>query len=155
MGIAYEIAIEPSKDYDIIELQENTLDVETYLSLRKAVNWRKLTVNQAKMAVNNCLYNVVAYLDGEPVGMGRIVGDGAGICYIQDLIVVPNMHGKKIGSMIITRLIDYVKSITEEGSTMMLDLMSALGRDTFYEKFGFISRPNDNLGPGMIQYITK
>ena len=156
MGIAYEIEIkEAYKDSNNIEIQENILDVDTYLKLRDAVNWRKLTKRQAEMAVNNCLYSVVAYLDDEPVGMGRVVGDGAVICYIQDLIVVPNMHGKGIGTKIIIELIDYVKSITEEGSTMMLDLMSAVGRDTFYEKFGFISRPNSKLGPGMIQYIIK
>jgi hypothetical protein len=31
--------------------------------------------------------------------------------------------------------------------------MCAKGRETFYEKHGFVARPTDALGPGMIQYL--
>ena len=37
-------------------------------------------------ALKNSLYVVAAYADDRIVGMGRIVGDGAVICYIQDII---------------------------------------------------------------------
>ena len=85
--------------------------------------------------------------------MGRIVGDGAVISYIQDLIIIPEYQGKHIGSMLIEKLIEYVNSITINNSRMMLCLMCAKGREIFYEKHGFIARPTDVLGPGMIQYI--
>jgi len=91
--------------------------------------------------------------NGYILGMGRIVGDGAVICYIQDLVVIPEAQGKGVGSMIINALIDYVKSIKDEGSTMMLCLMCAKGREPFYEKHSFIARPTEALGPGMIQYL--
>ena len=71
----------------MLEIRENTLDVDTYLALRKRVGWNRLSDRQAMQAVNNCLYNLCAYIDGEPVGMGRIVGDGAVISYVQDLVV--------------------------------------------------------------------
>ena len=51
------------------------------------------------------------------------------------------------------KLIAYVDSIREEETEMMLCLMCAKGREKFYEKLGFIARPTDMLGPGMIQYI--
>ena len=85
--------------------------------------------------------------------MGRIVGDGAVVCYIQDLIVLPDMQGKNIGSLLIKRLIAFVNELREENTTLMLCLMCAKGREKFYEKHGFIARPNDMLGPGMIQYL--
>ena len=87
------------------------------------------------------------------VGMGRIVGDGAVICYIQDLIVIPEYQHKGVGSLVIKALIKYVESLQETGSQMMLCLMCAKGRESFYEKHGFIARPTSNLGPGMIQYL--
>ena len=31
-------------------------------------------------------------------------------------------------------------------------LGASKGKESFYEKFGFISRPNEDLGPGMILY---
>lgn len=138
----------------MIKLIENSISVEEYFYLRDKVNWKRLTQRQAELALKNCLFNVKAVDEnGNVVGMGRIVGDGAVISYIQDLIVVPEAQGKKTGSLIIQRLIDYVKSIREEESTMMLCLMCAKGREPFYIKHGFMERPNDNLGPGMIQYI--
>lgn len=137
----------------MFKLVKNTIDVDTYLELRQKVGWKKLTRKQAEMALSNSLITVLAVEDDEPIGMGRIVGDGAVISYIQDLIVVPSVQKKGIGSAIIKELISFVDSITMEDSEMMLCLMCAKGREAFYEKHSFIARPNDNLGPGMIQYI--
>lgn len=139
----------------MIELKENVLDTNTYLSLRKKVGWLELSDNQASKAISNCLFNVCAYMDGEPVGMGRVVGDGAVISYIQDLVVVPSAQGNGVGSMILNRLKEYVESITEDGTRMMLCLMCAKGREEFYLKHGFTARPTDKLGPGMIIYLSK
>ena len=67
----------------MITFKENELNVDTYLALRESVNWKKLSIEQAQKALDNSLYIICAY-DGErPVGMGRIVGDGAVICYVQ------------------------------------------------------------------------
>jgi len=132
---------------------ENNLTVEQYLHLRRQVRWKPLAPQQAQKALDNSLYVLSAYHDGELVGMGRLVGDGAVICYIQDLIVVPNIQAHGIGSMIIERLMAYAASLGFPGTTMMLDLMCAKGREKFYQKHGFIARPTDELGPGMIQYL--
>ena len=77
------------------------------------------------------------------------------VCYIQDLIVIPQVQAQGIGSQIIQKLKAYVESLREEESTMMLCLMCAKGREPFYEKHGFMQRPTDALGPGMIQYLTE
>ena len=51
--------------------------------------------------------------------------------------------------------VKYVEDLCEEGTEIMLDLMCAVGREPFYHKHEFISRPTDKLGPGMIRYIRK
>ncbi|MBE5952820.1 MAG: GNAT family N-acetyltransferase [Lachnospiraceae bacterium] len=138
----------------MITLVENAISIDEYLYLREQVGWAQLSDRQAQLALENCLYNIKAVDDnGYILGMGRIVGDGAVICYIQDLVVIPEAQGKGVGSLIIDALIDYAKAIKEEGTTMMLCLMCAKGREPFYEKHKFISRPTDSLGPGMIQYL--
>lgn len=139
----------------MIILEENKLDLETYLELRKSVSWKILSKNQAEMALKNSLYTVCAYEDGRPVGMGRIVGDGVVIDYIQDLVVRPDVQGKGVGRLIIEKLISYVKTTKLPDTEIMLCLMCAKGREDFYKKFNFIARPTDALGPGMIQYINK
>lgn len=139
----------------MFELREDVLDVDTYLMLRDTVGWKKLTYEQAEQALENSIKTLVAYEDGRPVGMGRIVGDGVVICYIQDLVVSPKSQGNCVGGEILERLIAYVKNITLEGTEMMLCLMCAKGRENFYSHHNFIARPTDSLGPGMIQYISK
>ncbi len=134
-------------------LKENRLDIDTYLNLRKTVNWKILTREQAEKAIQGSLFTVVAIDDGQPVGMGRIVGDGAVICYIQDLIVIPEYQRSGVGQQIMECLINYVKESKLPGTEIMLDLMCAVGREAFYKKNGFIARPTEKLGPGMIMYI--
>ena len=137
----------------MIEIVENKLDVETYLDIRASVHWKVLRKEQAEKALNNSLYTVMAVENGKTIGMGRIVGDGAVICYIQDFVVRPEYQGTSIGRKMMERLIAHVEELRMDLSEMMLCLMCAKGREQFYEKFGFIGRPTENLGPGMIQYL--
>lgn len=137
----------------MITIRNNTIHVQDYLTIRACVGWRVLLEEQAVKALQNSLLVVGAY-DGEQlVGMGRIVGDGAVICYVQDLIVLPEYQRKGVGSKVLGALIDYVEGLRIDGSQMMLCLMCAKGRESFYEKNGFIARPTNELGPGMIQYL--
>ena len=138
-----------------MEIREDVRDVGVYLYLREQVGWRELTREQAQMALNHSAKIFTVYDEEKPIGMGRVVSDMAVVSYIQDLIVIPEYQSLRIGSMLIDHIIDYVESITIPGSRMMLDLMCAKGREGFYKKHGFIARPNDDLGPGMIQYIQK
>ena len=137
----------------MIEIVENKLDVETYLDIRASVHWKVLRKEQAEKALNNSLYTVMAVENGKTIGMGRIVGDGAVICYIQDFVVRPEYQGTSIGRKMMERLIAHVEELRMDQSEMRLCLMCAKGREQFYEKFGFIGRPTENLGPGMIQYL--
>lgn len=136
-----------------IELWENRITAAEYLQLRSEVHWKQLSCEQAQLALENSLYILGAYENGQLVGMGRIVGDGAVICYIQDLIISPKFQGKGLGSVLLQTLKSYVESLREPGTEMMLDLMCAKGREAFYEKHGFLARPTDTLGPGMILYL--
>ena len=137
----------------MITIKENSLDTDTYLGLRAAVKWKLLGREQADTALKNSLFTVCVYDNDKPVGMGRIVGDGVVIDYIQDLVVTPDMQGRGIGRIVIDRLIKYVRETKLPDTEIMLCLMCAKGREEFYKKFDFIARPTENLGPGMIQYI--
>lgn len=137
----------------MVQYVEDQLDIDTYLELRKAVEFRPLTRDQARKALNNSLYILTAFQNGRAVGMGRIVGDGAVICYVQDLIIRPEVQGQGIGGTILQNLKDFVLRLGYPGTTMMLCLMCAKGREEFYKKYGFIARPTEDLGPGMITYL--
>ncbi|MDD6843957.1 MAG: GNAT family N-acetyltransferase [Clostridia bacterium] len=139
----------------MIIFKEDFRNVDTYLSLREQVGWIKLDINQAQKALDNSLAVITVFDGDKAVGMGRIVGDQSVISYIQDLIIIPEYQGKSIGSQLLNRLIAIVDDMTVPGTRMMLCLMCAKGREKFYMKHGFIARPTESLGPGMIQYIEK
>ena len=82
-----------------------------------------------------------------------MVGDGAVICYIQDLVVHPSYQKLGVGQALMERLVRHADEIKLQGTELMLCLMCAKGREGFYEKYGFIARPTENLGPGMIMYL--
>lgn len=138
-----------------MEILEDKLTVDIYMDLRKKVDWIELNRDQAEKALNNSLKTFTVMEDGKAIGMGRLVGDGAVVTYIQDLVVDPEYQSKRIGSKLIDCIINYVNQHLYEGSRMMLCLMCAKGREDFYRKHGFTERPTDDLGPGMIQYVSK
>ena len=138
---------------EMIVIKENQITLEEYLAIRDSVHWKILSGSQADKALANSLYIVGAYEDERLVGMGRIVGDGAVICYVQDLIVHPDYQKRGVGSMVLSTLVRFVEGLREENTEMMLCLMCAKGREKFYEKHGFLARPTETLGPGMIQYL--
>lgn len=137
----------------MITIMKNVLSVNQYLDLRESVGWKKLTLTQAENALKNSIITITAFDGEKSVGMGRIVGDGVVIDYIQDLVVKPEYQRKNIGEKILNELVQYVKESKLDDTEIMLCLMCAKGRENFYSKFNFISRPTDQLGPGMIQYI--
>lgn len=87
----------------------------------------------------------------ELLGFGRVVGDGVLYFYVQDVIVVRGARGKGVGRLIMGRLMVRLREIAPAGAT--IGLMSAAGKEGFYERFGFVTRPSDAHGAGMTQFM--
>ena len=136
-----------------IEYLENTLTAETLASFRNQAGWGSASVAQTQKALQNTLYSVTASNEGQVVGIGRLVGDGALIWYIQDLIVLPDYQGKGIGSALVQKMRHYVENSSVENTTTTIGLMAAKGKEPFYEKLGFHVRPNKDQGAGMVMRI--
>jgi hypothetical protein len=55
----------------------------------------------------------------------------------------------------VKQLVSYLKNHMKPGWGISVDLMAAAGKERFYEKLGFTSRPRNNRGPGMDMWITE
>jgi GNAT superfamily N-acetyltransferase len=88
-------------------------------------------------------YAVCARRDGEIVGTGLVLSDGALHALIVDVIVLPEMRGRGIGAEIMKRLVARCRA----AGVLQIQLFSARGKRGFYERLGFVARPED--GPGM------
>ena len=129
------------------------ISVTDYNDLRKSVDFITIRENRAQTALNNALYKVIAYDGDRPVGMTRVVGDGGYVYFICDVIVRPSYQSQGLGRRLIETTLAWLESQVEPGETIMVNLMSAMGKEKFYEKLGFHTRPFGNHGAGMSRWI--
>jgi len=133
-----------------IVLLENKLTAEQFCNLEEAVGFGRPNIRQSEMAIENSIYSLSVNIEGEVVGMGRLVGDGARIFYIQDVCVKPEFQRKGIGKLIVEKLLDYIKDNSIPNSRVTVGLMAAKGKEEFYQRLGFRIRPNEKEGNGMM-----
>ncbi|MDE6747933.1 MAG: GNAT family N-acetyltransferase [Lachnospiraceae bacterium] len=120
-----------------VKLVDNILQAEDFVRLRIEAGFVEIPVEHARKALQNGLLNVSAIYNGELVGMGRLVGDGAMYWYLQEIIILPNFQRKGIGTMIVNHLIDYAKANSVTGKFTTIGGVSAKGKEPFYMKMGF------------------
>ena len=125
---------------------------EEFNYLTDSVGWgiRKNAIIEE--ALKNTLYSLCVYDNYKLIGYGRIIGDKTIFLYIQDVMVIPEYQNKHIGTGIIENLLKKVNEYKKINPNIRTYLGASKGTEYFYKKFGFISRPNDDLGAGMILY---
>lgn len=126
-------------------LVENQLSANDFIRLKIAAGFRNRPIDQVEKALENDLLDVVAIVNNEVVGMGRIVGDGVMYWYLQEIIVLPEYQGKGIGTGIVNYLLEYIKKHTEDETFTSVGLTAAEGKTSFYERFGFQNSRGMNL----------
>lgn len=137
-----------------VNILKEQISVEDYMNLREIVGWgNPENIEAIKRGLKNTLYSICIEVEEQIIGYGRVVGDGGFTFYIQDIIVLPSYQRLGLGNTIMTELMEYITSTYPPGSS--IGLMSAKGKEDFYKKFGFMERPNESYGAGMIQYLTK
>lgn len=134
----------------MIKLKENVNNVQEFNLLYDLVGWGSYDDEISKKALANTYYSVSIYDDETIIGYGRLIGDGICFMYIHDVMVRPNYQNKKIGTMIMNKLLDKIKTIGRENPDLRVYLGASKGKEEFYEKFGFVKRIDANLGYGMI-----
>lgn len=130
------------------------ITIEDYNQLRLSVDFIEICPNRARIALANSLYKVIALEGDKPVGMARVVGDGGYVYFICDVIVNPSCQSQGLGRRLIENVLSWLESQVEPEETIMVNLMSAMNKEAFYEKLGFHRRPFGNHGSGMSRWIT-
>ena len=128
-------------------LIEKLPNAEEYNMLRETTDWGTYAEDFIQQYLANSLFCVCAMAGDNCVGMARVVGDGGLVFYIQDVIVVPEYQSRGIGTQMVAAVMRYIRSIAVQNT--MIGLMAAKGKESFYEKSGFVTRPNGKYGAGM------
>lgn len=138
-----------------IEFIDEAPTLEEYKEMRRAVNFMVLSDRIASNALNNAYHITTVRDNGRAIGMIRVLSDGSYANFITDVMVIPEYQGRGIGTQMMQRTMDFMKSTLLPGETIVLYLMSAIGREPFYKQFGFKTRPNEVWGAGMSQWLTR
>ncbi len=133
-----------------IRIKENNKNVQEFNLLYDSVGWGAYDKNISKKALDNTYYSVSIYDDDKIIGYGRLIGDAICFMYIHDIMVIPEYQNKKIGTIIMNKLLGKVDEIKKENPDLRVYLGATKGKEEFYEKFGFVKRIDANLGYGMV-----
>lgn len=115
---------------------------QEFMQIRAELGLPAIPFALAARALRDDLFDVVVLLDGEtPVACCRIIGDGALTFYVQDLLVVPKMQRKGIGTKALGLILGHLATIAPAGA--FVGLVAAPGTEGFFAKHGFAARPAD------------
>ncbi|UDM81088.1 GNAT family N-acetyltransferase [Vagococcus fluvialis] len=122
----------------MIHYKENyQIDKSDLEKLYSSVGWAAYTKNLEvlEQAINHSLQVISAWNEDELVGLIRVIGDGFTIIYVQDILVHPDYQDKKIGTELMTKILDNYPEVRQK----VLLTEDAPDVRHFYEKFGFTS----------------
>ena len=127
----------------------HALSAEEYCELREAVGWQSIVKEQAQSGLEHSDF-IVSCRDGEKIiGCARIFWDKGYIAYLADVMVKPEYQGQGIGKKLVEACIADIHAQLREGWRIKIVIVSAKGKEGFYEKFGFRLHPNETDGAGM------
>lgn len=112
-----------------------TPTVEDYVNIRIAAGLSRKSAEAAEIGLSNTLCGVVVSHEGQPVGIGRVIGDGGCFFEIVDIAVMPEHQKQGLGDKIMHALMEYINE--EAPDTAYVSLMADHGTPEFYKRFGF------------------
>jgi len=134
-------------------IEYNKLTIEEYIDILNSVGWKIPSERLLKISLKNGK-NVKYVLDNKTIGMARLVTDGGYAGLIMDVVVKTEYQGNGYGKLLIESLLSYIKEQLLDGEEMMIQLLSAPGKQGFYSKFGFKVK-KEVAEDGMYMWLKK
>lgn len=115
----------------------NELSAEDFIFLWESVWDGAPSIDQVKLAMKNTLFRISVFDDKKIIAMARVIGDKGLNYYIKDVVVIPEYQGKKVGRILINKLLKYINNNGISGTEILVELCAMPDVIQFYEKFGF------------------
>ena len=120
-----------------MELKEYTqFKSDEILRLYKQVGWTAYTEDMPALerGYKNSLYILAAYENDQLIGIIRVVGDGATVILIQDIIVCPERQRQGIGTALLKAVLDRYSAVRQ----IQLTTDNTPEIVAFYKSLGFV-----------------
>ena len=136
---------------DIASCTADTLPLTAELvRLYDSVGWSAYTrePEALQLGIRGSLHVVTARQDGLLVGLARVIGDGATICYLQDVLVDPTVQRTGLGRELVARVFEPFAHVRQH--VLMTD--EEPGQKAFYEALGFAQLSEDAPGRAFVRF---
>lgn len=137
----------------MMKVVENNMDVSAFIKLREEFGFKPYPRQEIEAALRNSLYCVHIELNGKTIAAARVVGDGRVAFFIKDVVVSEASQNQGYGNILMEHIFQYLHQHACEGA--YIGLMSTVGKEAFYQRYGFIIRPNEEFGSGMALFLNK
>ena len=134
-------------------IEYNKLTYDEYKEILTSVGWKMPSERLLKISLEKGITAKVI-VDNKTIGMARFVTDGGYAGLIMDVVVMPEYQGKGYGKLLIEKLLEYIKNGLEDGEEVMIQLLSAPGKQSFYSLFGFKVK-KEVAEDGMYMWLKK
>ena len=110
------------------------VELKELCDLRQSVGWNRMEKELANPRLQS-YYHVAVYEDQSQklVGFVDCVSNGVTDAYIQDLMVHPDFQGKGLGSQLMNKMIEYLKT----AGIYIISVLYDEDLKPFYTRFGF------------------
>lgn len=117
------------------ELVPTAPGVDDYCRLRSVAGLSAKSQEAARIGLPNTWFGVTILHEGNPVGMGRIIGDGGTAFQIVDIAVEPAHQGKGLGKQIMAALMEHLHANAPHSA--YVSLIADGDARHLYAKYGF------------------
>ncbi|XHS79201.1 GNAT family N-acetyltransferase [Burkholderiaceae bacterium UC74_6] len=121
-----------------------TPSVETYRALREGSGLSGKTEEAALRGLPNTLFAVQVLHENQPVGMGRIIGDGGCFFQVVDIAVLKHHQGRGLGKRIMAEIRNYIDAHVPASGYVSL-IADGQAQD-LYAQFGFVHTAPKSVG---------
>lgn len=121
-----------------------TPSVPVYQALRTGSGLSGKTDEAAVRGLPNTLFAVQILHQSQPVGMGRVIGDGGCFFQVVDIAVLKAHQGKGLGKRIMGEILKYIETHVPESGYVSL-IADGQAQD-LYAQFGFVQTAPRSVG---------
>jgi GNAT superfamily N-acetyltransferase len=126
---------------ETIRIVEKPPSAARYIELVKSVGWAFDPMVDPEIQFNAAVFSVSAIdtLTHEVIGCAFLLGDDKTVYYVKDVIVHPDYQLKRVGSSLMRKIEEYLKTKGAKHATA--GLYTGEGLIPFYRQFGFNHMP--------------